>query len=393
MKSFKNHLNESRTYISEDSAGGADYEAAIVMGYYSVQKMEVPSASDLDISTKDYNLVLKNQVLRDGGERIAKRILPKVGKKKSSRQLGRGNFPLTKEWKSTGASNKTPKTDLMIGNSRISLKIGPAQLMSGGKSESMATFKAAIKENPGLSRKKIVKELLGDLDNFVERGLTKDGTVNDYIKGSKAGKDSVISEADLAHKEMIRRLNTLFEDSPEFRNSFAKEAMSGIHKFGVGSDATAEFFLVGDKTGSKVSYHSINDSAYVAKVAEVMKPTVRFKSSSQKKTVGGKKVKTGSYNYWSVVSLVVNKMDTVVEQAEREYQDRSSSALFINENRQMIRENIFRKAFERVKNFIKDLFLKVKTWLKESVSNIIEFLNPEMDISVNGLDSKVVLPF
>ena len=387
MKGFKNYIRES------SEAGGADYESAIVMGYYSAQGLEIPDASALDISSTDYNKVLKDPLLKKAGEEIAKDLLKsnKIPKKKSAKQTGRASYDLTPEWKKTGANNKTPKTDLLIGNSRISLKIGPAQLMSGGKAESLATFNAALAENKNLSKSKEVKEIVEAFEGFVSRGLTQGGNVNDYIKGKKKGKDEIIANGDKAHKMMIEKLNSLFEKSEDFKVSFAKEAMSGIHKFGPKSEATAEYFLVGSKAGDPVSYHSIEDMSYVRKVASVMKPTVRFKSVSQKASIEGKKTKTGNYSYWSVVSLIVSKMDALSEEYEADCER------MISENREMhpalIREKAFSEYFAKFKEFISKIIRAVVNFISSKIENLIEFLSPEEpEISVNGLDSTVVMP-
>ena len=58
-----------------------------------------------------------------------------------AKQIGRKTYPLTEEWKQYGTTNRTPKTDIMIGADDISMKLKPsAMLMSGGKSEAQATF-------------------------------------------------------------------------------------------------------------------------------------------------------------------------------------------------------------------------------------------------------------
>ena len=44
---------------------------------------------------------------------------------------------ISKEWKGT---NKTPKTDLIYADERISLKSGGSQLLSAGKFESISTL-------------------------------------------------------------------------------------------------------------------------------------------------------------------------------------------------------------------------------------------------------------
>ena len=48
----------------------------------------------------------------------------------------------------------------------------------------------------------------------------------------------------------------------------------------------------------------------------LMKLSVRFKSVSEKKNVDGKKIKNGNYRYWSVVGLIVSKMNEEYSQYE-----------------------------------------------------------------------------
>ena len=52
-------------------------------------------------------------------------------------QYGRGKCKVLKLY---GATDTTPKTDILIGNKRLSLKIGLAQLMSGGKEKAQQHF-------------------------------------------------------------------------------------------------------------------------------------------------------------------------------------------------------------------------------------------------------------
>ena len=55
-------------------------------------------------------------------------------------------------------STKTPKTDFVIGKNKISLKSGSAaQLMSGGRNESIATFYTALNSVEGMQKKMIDK--------------------------------------------------------------------------------------------------------------------------------------------------------------------------------------------------------------------------------------------
>jgi len=80
--------------------------------------------------------------------------------------------------------------------------------------------------------------------------------------------------------------------------------MSGYEKYGDKSNSAAEFMVVATHDGSKVSINSINDDAYCEKIANKMRLQARFKTSGREL----KGVKTGEYNFWSVVSLIVDAM-------------------------------------------------------------------------------------
>ena len=88
--------------------------------------------------------------------------------------------------------------------------------------------------------------------------------------------------------------------------------MSGYEKFGKTSNASAEFMLVATADGGAVKIHSVDDDGYCLKIANAMKLQARFKTSSRKL----KGVKTGEYNFWSVISLIVESMQDSEELKE-----------------------------------------------------------------------------
>jgi len=262
--------------------------------FIKVNGLPVPEGAILPDEMKKLN---SNKKMVDKAEEAVKKLGLQKGK--SARATGRTgeSATLTEFWKSQGASNNTPKTDVILGNKKISVKVGNSQLMSGGKNESLATFYAAAKKVPGILNTKEAKEVLKTFDKFVEVGYTKSGGVE---AGLKSGKDKVLAAGDKAHKEMATKLEELFNKSPKFKIEFAKEAMSGYQKFGPGSPAAADYVLSVNTDLSNPKLHSTQDDGYAAKIADQMKLTVRFKSSSEKL----KGEKTGRYRFWSVVSLI-----------------------------------------------------------------------------------------
>ena len=106
--------------------------------------------------------------------------MSKVGKG-NAMGFGSKSASVSKFWKSHGGSNPTPKTDIILNKNKISLKVGPAQLMSGGKEEAIATFYAAVDSlGRTLDRRNPVFAEVVDLFDGFTRGLTSQGTVADF---------------------------------------------------------------------------------------------------------------------------------------------------------------------------------------------------------------------
>ena len=327
--------------INEADTGGATlFESALVKAWYEVNRKKMPEdtipSADANKLDNDPNMVSK-----------AKKIIKDLGLQdgNNAQQTGRGAGSTTSFWKNFGATDSTPKTDIILGDKKISVKVGPSQLMSGGVAESTATFYAAMKDTPNLLNSPEAKEVLNTFNDFVKAGYTKSGGVEANLK---ANKDKILAAADNAHKIMKSQLQDLFNKSESFKIAFAREAMSGYQKFGPDSNASADYILSVDKSLTKGSIHSVNDDSYVSKIANQMNLTVRFKSTSEKL----KGEKTGRYRFWSVVSLIVNPSKN-------------------------LDENIFTDTIKTVKNM-----------LQTGIDKIVKFLFPSEDIDIK-VENKV----
>ena len=301
-----------KTYLTE-ALKAEDYEASIVMGFYELTGRSITDKNPLDygISDKVFNIIKGNPKALEAGRKIAAAVLKSYPalKTKEAEQYGRAKASLTAFWKSHGATDITPKTDVLIGDMRFSVKIGIAQLMSGGKAESTATFEAATKNsNPELKKSPQYKATTDVLEGFVKSTLAP-SQLRPLIK---AGTNDVVNKAEKAHKDCMEELGKLFNESKSFKVEFAREAMSGYEKFGKTSNAAAEFMLVASADGGTVKIHSVDDDEYCLKIANAMKLQARFKTSSRK--IKGQK--TGEYNFWSVISLIVDSMQDTEELKE-----------------------------------------------------------------------------
>jgi len=347
-------LDELGIDLNEANTGDATlFEAALVQAWYNINKKEVPKdAIDPKESAK---LEAKPDMVKKAEDAVKSLNLSGGS---SAQGTGRGiNASLTPFWSSKGATNKTPKTDVILGDKKLSVKVGSSQLMSGGKEESMATFYAAMEDTPDLLDSPEAKAVISTFDKFIKSGITKSGGVEKNLKDNT---DEIITDGDKAHKEMKANLQSLFNKSEKFKTAFAREAMSGYKKFGPDSPASADFVLSADKNLSNPTLHSVNDDAYAAKIANKMNLTVRFKSTQTTKAAlkspenprGG----TGKYRFWSVVSLIVNPSK-------------------VDEER-IINENIVTSVVSK----IKDIF-------SQGIEKIVKFINPdkeEVEIDFNN---------
>ena len=189
-----------------------DYEAAIVMGFYTVTKRVMESTENYGIKQSLYDKIENTPSAKKAGELIATKILkdyPQL-KNKKAEVFGRAKSNLTDFWKSYGGTDTTPKTDIKIGDKNFSVKIGLAQLMSGGKAESTATFQAAVKNsNPDLVKSPQYKKTTQVLEGFVKNTLAP-SKLRPLIK---SGTDKVVNAAEKAHKDCMTELGKLFNES------------------------------------------------------------------------------------------------------------------------------------------------------------------------------------
>jgi hypothetical protein len=183
---------------------------------------------------------------------------------------------------------KTPKTDFLIGEDKISLKSGDAsQLMSGGKNESLATFYTAL-DKVKYIQNEIIENLEESLQDLAPANIAK-GKIKQELEKAE---DKALKKADKAHKDMQKLLIQMFNGNKDFQREFAYEAMTGETKFD-GNIGACTHFLVVSWDGTDNHYKDCRDTAYIDKIANKMKPTIRFKTSSVKRS--GKK--TGEYRY------------------------------------------------------------------------------------------------
>jgi hypothetical protein len=329
------------------------FEAALVLGWYKAKygkgyEKKVPEDA---VSESELALIkTKYPDLIDKGMKAV--INLGLTKGKSAYSAGKLTAPLTPFWTSYGATNKTSKADVILGDARVSVKAGPSQLMSGAKEETKATFYAALKKCPELVNTKEVKEILKAIEGFAKAGRTQ-GKIAPALK---AGKDKALLAANAANKKAMSLLQNLFATNEKFATEFAKEAMSGDMKFGSKSLAYAEYILAVDSNYDNAVLHKTTDNKYAKKVADQMKLEVRFKTGSIKS-----KGNEGQYGYFTVLGL--HSDPTKLE-------------------KKPVKEGIF----DNVKDFFSNIWDKITS----SVTSLVNFFaggSENIEVDVQGEES------
>ena len=341
MKSFKKHtLQEAQTQAA-----------------FEMEKVIVAAAGGPSYTPRDKKISV------DAGTKIVKDL----------RLTGKGKMPknaydVTSDWAShfsggkVPGATKTPKTDFIIGNKRISLKTGAgAQLMSGGKSEATATFYAACRTG-AVPIDGAIKTLEGYFNQMMSATLPDvKGNARELVKSKES---ELINKTNEIHQNFKKDLRDTFAKNPRFAYAFTYEAMTGVQKFGKRSPGAAQYFLVTPWSGDPADIHdAFRDKGYVKKIASQVKPEARFKSGSQRlrdPRTGATK-KTGFYSIYSAVGLGIKNMTEELDALTGEI---LSEALF----------DKIREIWNRFKKFMARVWERAKRWIGNSWRRLIEFL-------------------
>ena len=177
--------------IFESATFSTGMEGAITLAWNGEDLGKYEKQKELAIKTVEY---LKDKGLKGKAEHLT------------------SYYPTTDYWKDIlkGSKTSSSKTDIKIGDARISLKVGSAQLMSGGKQESNATLYAVASK---LKHKEAVDKISNIINNFVK------GIAEDTI-GKARKYDDLIKKGDDIHKQLNEALTNLFNSDNSFKIAF-----------------------------------------------------------------------------------------------------------------------------------------------------------------------------
>ena len=291
----------------------------------------------------------------------------------------------------TGKSADEPKTDLLSTNGKLKLsaKKGPAQLMSAVQQESKATVLAAAK-TVGLNEK-IKKNILDAVSQMAVNTRTDKLNTAELRKAdpkklkSEINKNAkkILDTATAANAKLQKELDKAFSNNPEFKKAFVYEAMTGEQKFGPKSAAEANYVIAfnNDFTDVKIEDISKLSSPMVAKVADLTKLVIGFKSVSYKK-----KGEKAGYTFFSSVRLVlkdlVAKQEDLNEIIDNNQLNEKTSLVY---NKQQIKQffSYLYEKFNKLIDFISNGIKKIEELLKEGIEKVLDFLGFEMEVDLS----------
>jgi hypothetical protein len=259
---------------------GEDWESIIAVGVNKIQGKKWNQGDEWNRAEKFWG-DWEKQGMKLGQEFIKKIKVSKL------EQLGASTLPISKEWKGT---NKTPKTDLIDGKKKISLKkAGGSQLLSAGKFEAISTVEAAMRMysiDPKGKRK--VETLLDNLETKMIKLSTKDTVGNLEKLGKKTNlspadqkKVAELDQGQLYAKELTTEMENLFNSEALMKEFFCWEAATGENKFGKDSQGVANQVITFKETGTITNILPLKSPSQAGKVlAKGNTFYISFKSSS-----------------------------------------------------------------------------------------------------------------
>lgn len=381
-KSFLSYLTEVKL--------ATEFEALVVCAFNGGPKKDPDVLAANRITPEHYYEYEKE------AKNIAKVIKSKTKATGRMVHYGDGAGKLAPWWD----GRSTPKTDIYVGDVRISLKeAGGSQLMSAKRGEAVSTFKAAIAYMDADSPKKahqLANKLSSAMQEVVVPKTTTIGDFTSTIKsGGRVGKalkplaDKFL-DRDAAKGRLTSELKKFFAEDPEFRNWFVFEAATGFTKFspeGPKGKPIANWVLKFDTSGTVHECESLitgknKPSAFVAKMAEKVKFRVSWKTPTSK----GQKTflsLRGDILKEETLPEHIPTLSDILESAEQNWM---SECGILSESIELT-ENMISK----ITGYFTSLYHKIVAALKavaaRGIGAIVSFLGLEVeDVQVSGLE-------
>ena len=278
---------------------GEDWEAMIAVGLEFRQNKD-----PLKTLPDEWNRIEKfwiDDYYREQAIKLAEAFDNKGYSPMKQTGSGKGGAGVSNTWKGLyqkhggkGKMNKTPKTDVIGGGVKLSLKkVGGSQVMSSKRQESFATFEAAMllygEEYPS-DVTSILNDFKDDVLDLEDSGYK--GSIENLEKDIEKSKgnrkemeklQSFKDNLDLVRKngeKLTLKINKLFRDDPRMKQMFIFEAASGKTKFGDDSVSRADRMVEFDPIkGIITTDWSIKNARDIESIMAKYKFYMSFKSS------------------------------------------------------------------------------------------------------------------
>ena len=282
---------------------GEDWEAMIAVGLAVIDGKSVKTLPD---EWKRVEKYWGNDEFREQAMSLANSFKSSGYSPMKQTGSGKGGSAVSSIWKKLyekhgggGQMNNTPKTDVLGGGVKISLKkVGGSQAMSSKNQEAFATFEAAMllygEKYPG-EVNKILTSLKNDVLDFERSGykgtigqLKKDlesaeSDPSKFTKSDLTKLKSYKDDMDASYKnadKLTVLVNDLFQKSPRMKQLFLFEASSGSVKFGDKSISRADRLVEFDpEKGEITADWDITTPDSIASIMNKYKIYFSFKTS------------------------------------------------------------------------------------------------------------------
>lgn len=271
--------------------------------------------------------------------------LRSIGVEGNAKHIGFKRYSVSPEWSEYNPKKSLPKTDIIIGDKRISIKSKDSfQIMDANKNELLALFYCSS-NNTDIIKSRMSKNIIDTFQKLIYN-QTASGTV-----GKTKKIDPVLQEAEVMHKELQKQLEIMFTNNVLFKKNFIKEVLTGLYKFGPQSEASSTHILI--LSPNEIVFSPIDD-----KIINMFANKINIHITFSSRGVRGLGA-SGKYRYWSVVRMIVEHL----------FENKLMYA-----NGQLNEKSIV--YIRNIINYILSLFT--------SIENILQFLEIEPEISIMG---------
>jgi hypothetical protein len=188
--------------------------------------------------------------------------------------------------------------------------------------------------------------------------------------------DKKIQQIIANHKEIQKKISILFQRK-ELKDFFILEAMTGLNKFGIDSQSTANYIMTYDENTNKINLHNIFENCsenngllslsvkeYVYKVSKATNFSVAFKASKD--------------SAWSSIRAIVqnSKMNEAIELFSEEQKELNE--FDFNSSFGWLKGSI-KKVISKFSKFINNLMSTLRGFMKE---NIFKLFEPKINLDI-----------